>query len=108
MSKIIIKATIKQNNQIQEQIETKGILQDNEIKYINNKTITILDRKNEKVKRVSEDYNMIIDFKNQLIKTEYLNIKIRIINKKIEQKKIKIKYQIIETSDIFEYEIIWR
>lgn len=108
MSKIIIKATIKQNNQIQEQIETKGILQDNEIKYINNKTITILDIKNEKLKRVSEDYNMIIDFKNQLIKTEYLNIKIRIINKQIEQNKIKIKYQIIETSDIFEYEIIWR
>ncbi len=108
MSKIIIKATIKQNNKIQEQIETKGILQDNEIKYINNKTITILDIKNEKLKRVSEDYNMIIDFKNQLIKTEYLNIKIRIINKQIEQNKIKIKYQIIETSDIFEYEIIWR
>lgn len=108
MSKIIIKATIKQNNQIQEQIETKGILQDNEIKYINNKTITILDIENEKLKRVSEDYNMIIDFKNQLIKTEYLNIKIRIINKQIEQNKIKIKYQIIETSDIFEYEIIWR
>ena len=108
MSKIIIKATIKQNNQIQEQIETKGILQDNEIKYINSKTITILDIKNEKLKRVSEDYNMIIDFKNQLIKTEYLNIKIRIINKQIEQNKIKIKYQIIETSDIFEYEIIWR
>jgi len=108
MSKIIIKATIKQNNQIQEQIETKGILQDNEIKYINNKTIAILDIKNEKLKRVSEDYNMIIDFKNQLIKTEYLNIKIRIINKQIEQNKIKIKYQIIETSDIFEYEIIWR
>lgn len=108
MSKIIIKATIKQNNQIQEQIETKGILQDNEIKYINNKTITILDIKNEKLKRVSEDYNMILDFKNQLIKTEYLNIKIRIINKQIEQNKIKIKYQIIETSDIFEYEIIWR
>lgn len=108
MSKIIIKATIKQNNRIQEQIETKGILQDNEIKYINNKTITILDIENEKLKRVSEDYNMIIDFKNQLIKTEYLNIKIRIINKQIEQNKIKIKYQIIETSDIFEYEIIWR
>lgn len=108
MSKIIIKATIKQNNEIQEQIETKGILQDNEIKYINNKTITILDIKNEKLKRVNEDYNMIIDFKNQLIKTDYLNIKIRIINKQIEQNKIKIKYQIIETSDIFEYEIIWR
>ena len=40
MSKINIKTSIKQNDKIQEEIETKGILQDNKIKYVNDKKVT--------------------------------------------------------------------
>ena len=108
MSKINIKTSIKQNDKIQEEIETKGILQDNKIKYVNDKIVTTLDINRQIIKRTSEDYKIEINLKDELIKTEYLNIKIKLIDKTIEQNKIQLKYKIIDTKDIFEYEIIWR
>lgn len=112
MSKIIVKACIKQNEKKQEEIETKGILQDNRITYLKDKVITIIDINNEKIKRITEEINLIIDLKNEKIITDYieckLDIKIRIIDKQIEQNRIKVKYKIEDTKDIFEYEMIWR
>lgn len=108
MSKINIKTSIKQNDKIQEEIETKGILQDNKIKYVNDKKVTTLDINRQIIKRTSEDYKIEINIKDESIKTEYLNIKIKLIDKTIEQNKIQLKYKIIDTKDIFEYEIIWR
>ena len=114
MSKISIKATIKQNNEIQEEIETKGILQNKKITYLvnkqNSKTITILDIKKQIIKRITEEFDLIIDYKNEKLITDYiecqLDLDIKIIGRIIEQNRVKIKYKIEE--DIFEYEIIWR
>lgn len=114
MSKISVKATIKQNNEIQEEIENKGILQNKKITYLvnkqNSKTITILDIKKQIIKRITEEFDLIIDYKNEKLITDYiecqLDLDIKIIGRIIEQNRVKIKYKIEE--DIFEYEIIWR
>ena len=108
MSKINIESSLKKNNIENISLKTQGILQDNKIKYKEDKVINILDIKEEILKRKSDNYHLIIDFKNQIIKTEYLDIKIRIIKKEIKQNKIKIKYKMIGAKDIFEYEIKWR
>lgn len=112
MSKIIIKACIKQNGVIQEKIETPAILQNNKITYLNNKIVTKLDIKKQELRRITEEFELIIDFKNELIITDYkecsLDLRIRIIKKQIEQNRISIKYEMIDTKDIFEYEITWR
>lgn len=111
MSKINIETSIKQNNKI-EKTTTQAILQDNIIKYKENNIINILDIEKEKLKRKTNEYEITIDFKNKTIINKYneyeIPLKIKIINKTIEQNKINIKYQIIDTKDIFEYEIIWR
>ena len=114
MSKINIKTTIKQNGKIQEEIEAKGILQNNKITYLVNKEeykiITTVDIKKQIIKRITKEFDLIIDYKNGKIVTDYiecqLDLDIRIIEKQIEKNRIKIKYKIEE--DIFEYEIIWR
>jgi len=108
MSKVSIETSLKKNNNEELNIKTLGILQEEQIKYKESEIISIFDIKKETLKRKSDDYNLTIDFKNELVKTEYLDIKIRIIDKQIEQNKIKIKYEVIDTKDIFEYEIIWR
>ena len=108
MSKINIETSLKKNNIEDINLKTQGILQDNKIKYKEDTVMNILDIKEETIQRKSNEYNLIIDFKNKIIKTEYLDIKIRIINKQIEQNRIKIKYEMIDTKDIFEYKINWR
>ena len=108
MSKVSIETSLKKNNNEELNTKTLGILQEEQIKYKESEIISIFDIKKETLKRKSDDYNLTIDFKNELVKTEYLDIKIRIIDKQIEQNKIKIKYEVIDTKDIFEYEIIWR
>lgn len=112
MSKINIKATIKQNGEIQEEIEAKALLEKNEITYLYNEIATILDIKNKKIRRITEEFELIIDFKNELIITEYeecsLDLSIKVIDKQTEQNRIYVKYEVIDSKDIFEYEIIWR
>lgn len=108
MSKVSIETSLKKNNNEELNIKTLGILQEKQIKYKENEIISIFDINKETLKRKSDDYNLTIDFKNELVKTEYLDIRIRIIDKQIEQNKIKIKYEVIDSKDIFEYEIIWR
>ena len=108
MSKVSIETSLKKNNNEELNIKTLGILQEEQIKYKESEIISIFDIKKETLKRKSDDYNLTIDFKNELVKTEYLDIRIRIIDKQIEQNKIKIKYEVIDSKDIFEYEIIWR
>ena len=112
MSKINIKTTIKQNGEIQEEIEAKALLEKNEITYLNNGIATILDIKKQKIRRITEEFELIIDFKNELIITNYeecsLNLIIRVIDKQTEQNRIYVKYEVIDSKDIFEYEIIWR
>ena len=112
MSKINIEIILKQNKKTELSIKTLGILQDDKIKYKENNIINILDIKNETLKRKNKDYEIIIDFKNEIITNNYnnneLKLKIKVKNKKIEQNKINIEYIIIDTEDIFEYEIIWR
>ncbi|MGM9850421.1 MAG: hypothetical protein ACI31V_05955 [Bacilli bacterium] len=108
MSKVSIETSLKKNNNEELNIKTLGILQEEQIKYKESEIISIFDINKETLKRKSNDYDLTIDFKNEIIKTEYINIKIRIIDKQIEQNKIKIKYEVIDTKDIFEYEIIWR
>lgn len=108
MSKISIETILKKNNIEEINIKTQGILQEEQIKYKENKTINILDINKQILKRKTDDYNITIDFKNEIINTENIKIKIRIIDKKIEQDKVKIKYELIDTKDIFEYKINWR
>ena len=112
MSKINIEIILKQNKKTELSIKTLGILQDDKIKYKENNIINVLDIKNETLKRKNKDYEIIIDFKNEIITNNYnnheLKLKIKVKNKKIEQNKINIEYIIIDTKDIFEYEIIWR
>lgn len=112
MSKINIKATIKQNGKKEEEIEATALLENNEITYLYNGIATILDIKEQKIRRVTEKLELIIDFENELIITDYeecsLDISIKVIKKELEQNKIKIKYEVIDSKDIFEYEIIWR
>ena len=112
MSKINIETILKQNNKTEINIKTTGILQEDKIKYKENNIINILDIKNETLKRKNKDYEIIIDFKNETIINNYnnneLKLKIKEKIKKIEQNKINIEYIIIDTNDIFEYEIIWR
>ena len=105
MPKINIETSLKKNKIEEINIKVLGILQEEQIKYKENEIISILDIKEEILKRKSDDYNLTIDFKNKIIKTEYLDIKIRIIDKQKEQNRIYIKYEIIDTKDIFEYEI---
>lgn len=112
MSKINIETILKQNNKTEINIKTTGILQEDKIKYKENNIINILDIKNETLKRKNKDYEIIIDFKNETIINNYnnheLKLKIKVKTKKIEQNKINLEYIIIDTNDIFEYEIIWR
>ena len=112
MSKINIETILKQNKKKEINIKITGILQDDKIKYKENNIINILDIKNETLKRKNKDYEIIIDFKNETIINNYNNHKIKLKIKekikKIEQNKINIEYIIIDTNDIFEYEIIWR
>jgi len=114
MSKINIETILKQNKKTEINIKTTGILQEDKIKYKENNIINILDIKNETLKRKNKDYEIIIDFKNETIINNYINhelklkLKIKVKTKKIEQNKINIEYIIIDTNDIFEYEIIWR
>ncbi len=112
MSKINIEIILKQNKKTELSIKTLGILQDDKIKYKENNIINVLDIKNKTLKRKNKDYEIIIDFKNEIITNNYnnneLKLKIKVKNKKIEQNKINIEYIIIDTKDIFEYEIIWR
>jgi len=112
MSKINIETILKQNKKTEINIKTTGILQDDKIKYKENNIINILDIKNETLKRKNKDYEIIIDFKNEKIINNYnnneLKLKIKVKTKKIEQNKINLEYIIIDTNDIFEYEIIWR
>lgn len=108
MSKINIETSLKRNNIKEINLKTQGILQDSRIKYKEDEVMNILDIKEETLKRKTNDYDLTIDFKNKIIKTEYLDIKIRIINKQIEQNRINIKYEMLGTKDIFEYEINWR
>ena len=112
MSKINIETSIKQNNKMQEHYTTNAIIENNKIKYIYNKIINILDINELTLKRKTEEYKLIIDFKNEKIKTEsighQIDIDIKIVSEKKEQNRITIKYEIIDTKDIFEYKIIWR
>ena len=112
MSKINIETILKQNKKTEINIKITGILQDDKIKYKENNIINILDIKSETLKRKNKDYEIIIDFKNETIINNYnnheLKLKIKVKTKKIEQNKINIEYIIIDTNDIFEYEIIWR
>ena len=92
--------------------EAQALLENNEITYLNNRILTTLDIKKQKVKRVTEEFDLIIDFKNELIITKYLecslDLNIKIIDKQIEQNRIYVKYEVIDSKDIFEYEITWR
>lgn len=106
MSKISIETSLKKNNIEDINIKTQGILQDGRIKYKEDKIMNILDIEKEQLERKTEEYKLLIDFKNEKLITEYLDINLSIIEKQKEQNKIKIKYKIEE--DIFEYEIIWR
>lgn len=114
MSKISIKAIIKQNNKIEEEIETNGILQNKKITYLvkkeDNKIITTIDIKKQIIKRITEEFDLIIDYKNGKIITDYiecqLDLDIKIIERITEQNRIKIKYEV--EKEIFEYEIMWR
>ena len=112
MSKINIETILKQNRKTEINIKTTGILQEDKIKYKENNMINILDIKNETLKRKNKDYEIMIDFKNETIINNYnnheLKLKIKVKTKKIEQNKINLEYIIIDTNDIFEYEIIWR
>lgn len=112
MSKINIKTTIKQNDEIQEEIEAKALLEKEKITYLNNGIVTILDIKKQQIRRITQEFELIIDFKKELIITDYeecsLDLSIKVINKQINQNKIYIKYEIIDSKDIFEYEILWR
>ncbi len=108
MSKVSIETSLKKNNNEKLNIKTLGILQEEQIKYKESEIISIFDIKKETLKRESNDYDLTIDFKNEIIKTEYLDIRIRIIDKQIEQNRINIKYEMIDTKDIFEYKINWR
>ena len=106
MSKINIEISLKKNNIEELNLKTNGIIQDERIKYKEDKIINIFDIKEEKLERKTKEYNLIIDFKNEEIITEYLELKINIIEKKKENNKIIIKYKM--EKDIFEYELIWR
>ena len=106
MSKINIETSIKKNNIEDINIKTQGILQDGRIKYKEDKIMNILDIEKEQLERKTEEYKLLIDFKNEKLITEYLELNLSIIEKEKEQNKIKIKYKIEE--DIFEYRIIWR
>lgn len=106
MSKINIETSLKKNNIEDINIKTQGILQDGRIKYKEDKIMNILDIEKEQLERKTEEYKLLIDFKNEKLITEYLELNLSIIEKEKEQNKIKIKYKIEE--DIFEYRIIWR
>lgn len=106
MSKISIETSLKKNNIEDINLKTQGILQDGRIKYKEDKIMNILDIEKEQLERKTEEYKLLIDFKNKKLITEYLELNLSIIEKQKEQNKIKIKYKIEE--DIFEYRIIWR
>jgi hypothetical protein len=106
MSKISIETSLKKNNIEDINLKTQGILQDGRIKYKEDKIMNILDIEKEQLERKTEEYKLLIDFKNEKLITEYLELNLSIIEKQKEQNKIKIKYKIEE--DIFEYRIIWR
>jgi hypothetical protein len=106
MSKISIETSLKKNNIEDINLKTQGILQDGRIKYKEDKIMNILDIEKEQLERKTEEYKLLIDFKNEKLITEFLELNLSIIEKQKEQNKIKIKYKIEE--DIFEYRIIWR
>ena len=106
MSKISIETSLKKNNIEDINLKTQGILQDGRIKYKEDKIMNILDIEKEQLERKTEEYKLLIDFKNEKLITEYLELNLSIIEKQKEKNKIKIKYKIEE--DIFEYRIIWR
>ena len=111
MSRIKIKIELKNNNEIIRH-ETEGIKTGNILKYISDKTIETFDIENLKLKRKTKEYTNIIDFKQQTSTITYnefeMKLKIKTINKEIQEQQIIIKYEIIDTKGIYEYKIIWR
>ena len=72
MSKINIKATIKQNGKKEEEIEATALLENNEITYLYNGIATILDIKEPKVFSVSDDFQPDRHFVTiEMITTKY-------------------------------------
>lgn len=112
MSKIYIETSIKQNKKTNKKLSILGILQDGIVKYTENNTMNILDTKEETLKRKNKEKELIIDFKNEIIKTNYnnynLELKIKVKSEIKKENYMKIEYILIDTKDIFEYEIKWR
>lgn len=112
MSKIKIKAFLSQNDKILISSNYDGIKIDNNIKYNENGIKNIFDIKNNILKRINKEYEIIIDFKNKTGKYLYNNfeipIKVKILKQYKNDSEIYIKYKLdLDTEDLgtFVYKI---
>lgn len=107
MSKIKIKVKLKTDNNIINS-DTKGLINDNIIIYKDGKFNIKLDLNNLLLERYSDDYKIIIDFKNKnyilMINNYNLTDKIKIFELVNEKNYFKANY---ELDNNIEYEIFY-
>lgn len=109
MSKIIINLKLNQNNKKIFNEKLNAIEINNTIKYKQENIINILNKNTKTLKRKTEEYEFILDYEHEVIKyilnNRELEIKIKIIKQEVEKNRINIKYEILDTKEIFEYKL---
>lgn len=113
-----IKLNIKlKNNDIQEETSLIATLDENEIRYIDNQNIVSemkIDLFNDILTRDNKDYTITYNFKlnevtdnKVLVKdlNKELSIKIKTYDLLKDNNKYKVKYEILDSNEIIEYEL---
>lgn len=108
--KILLNATLYENNNKKQDIKQLAILENNKIKYISENTITIFNTKEEIITRKNKDYEIIIEFITKKIIYKYNNnqIEIPIIVKNIQKEKNYHKIEYVHNENKYIYELKWR
>lgn len=109
MSKVKLNIFLSQKDKSIIDSEMSGILDNHSIKYVYDGVINIFDFDGLSLKRVGNDYDLLIDFSNlnvcYYIDGNKFDINFSLIDNKISNNSFYFKYCILDTNDIFEYRI---
>lgn len=109
MARVKVNVFLSQNSDTIIDLKIYGILSDDSLRYVHDGIINIFDFNSCILKRYNGDYNLLLDFKNLIALYSFdgyeMKMNIKLIDKNISNKSVFIKYCILETNDIFEYQV---
>lgn len=109
MARVKVNVFLSQNSNNIIDLKIYGILSSDSLKYVNDGIINIYDFNSFVLRRYNNDYNLLLDFKNLIALYSFdgyeMKMNIKLIDKNISNKRVFIKYCILETNDIFEYQV---